>query len=113
MRRSACLLIKPRSNVNENQAAKRQARDLAAIRERHLQKIKEKENQPFGKADRHVIQAWLEIEEEDKAELFAKSLPPHVVEKTIMKNRFDWIASTTSAWEAANKSEEKIISTTD
>merc|ERR1711991_93554 len=99
MRRSVSLLIKPRSNVNENQAAKRAAKDLAAIRERHAQRLKEKDDAPFGKADRHVIAAWMEIEDEDRAELLGKGTPPHVVDKTMLKNRLAWVAETTAAWE--------------
>ena len=101
MRRSQLLLIKPRSSVNSNQAAKARAKDLAAIRDRHAEKLKQKEDTPFGKADRHVIAAWMEIEEEDRLELQQKGLPSHMVEKTILQNRVDWVASTTAAWEAS------------
>ena len=87
--------------MNSNQAAKARAKDLAAIRDRHAEKLKQKEDTPFGKADRHVIAAWMEIEEEDRLELQQKGLPSHMVEKTILQNRVDWVASTTAAWEAS------------
>jgi hypothetical protein len=31
-----------------------------------------KEEKPYGKADRHVIEAWTEIENEDRAEMLKK-----------------------------------------
>ena len=102
MRASIVLRIKPRSTSNTNQAAMARQRDLEAIRARHAEKVLQKEETPFGKADRHVIAAWMEIEQEDRQEQGRKGLASHLIEQNMVKARFDWIAATTKAWEKAN-----------
>jgi hypothetical protein len=74
MRRTVCLLVKPRGNENLNQAVAKGRRDLDSIRNRHIQEQKAKEDRPYGHADRHVIEAWEEIEKEDKEELMKKGV---------------------------------------
>jgi hypothetical protein len=51
---------------NQNQAQTRKLQ-LQEIRQRHADQLhKAAEDKPFGRADRHVAAAWLEMEAEDK-----------------------------------------------
>ena len=91
--------IKPRSSsINENQAARKQARDLESMRQKILDDIKAKEDNPFGKADRHCIMAWQEIEQEDRQELLKEGNRPDVVNRIIMERREIWVEETMDAW---------------
>lgn len=64
---------------------------------------KAKEERPFGRADRHVIEAWMEIENEDRAELLARGTNPGVVQKLLFDKRSEWVQQTDQAYEAAHK----------
>lgn len=84
-----------------NQEGTRKAM-LTEIRAKHLEQIaKAAENKPYGKADRHCIAAWTEIEAEDRADMEKNGVPPQEIESKLLEERAAWIASTTAAWEAA------------
>ena len=121
MRGSCRLLVKVKGNTaNLNQESQKRMK-LAEIRTKHLNELKKgEEDKPFGRADKHVITAYTEIEAEDRAEMekvcfcfclflfvslvltFQKTgTPPGMIERKLMENRAQWLAQTNAAWEAA------------
>lgn len=89
------------ASVNLNQESLKRVK-LTEIRAKHLEQLsKAADDKPMGRADRHVIAAWTEIEAEDRAEMEKVGTPLAAIEKKLLEARNDWIASTTRAWEEA------------
>lgn len=61
-----------KARLNDNQEVRKRLLQMEQIRKRHQQEAAAKEEKPYGKADRHVIEAWTEIENEDKADMLKK-----------------------------------------
>jgi hypothetical protein len=112
MRASSRLFVKVKGNTsNMNQDSMKRMK-LNDIRAQHLEKLaKAADEKPFGKADKHCIAAWMEIEAEDRAEMEKIGTPVPVIEKKLLENRSNWVAETTKAWEQAQPKIEKTEKT--
>ncbi len=47
-----------------------------------------------------MIEAWTEIENEDRDDLLKSGTPPTVADSIIFQRRAEWVKQTTEAWEA-------------
>jgi hypothetical protein len=94
--------VKVKGNtMNMNQMSMKKYK-LEEIRAEHLEQLaKANDLKPFGKADRHTIAAWMEIEAEDKAEMEKNGVSLLAIEARLLESRANWVAETSAAWEAA------------
>ena len=100
--------VQGKKGLNLNQEQTRKVM-LSEIRAKHLEQLhRAAEERPFGRADRHCVAAWMEIEAEDRAELEKSGLPAPEVQQRLAAARAEWVAATTAAWDAAQpKKKEK------
>ena len=110
MRPSIILRVKVKGNTsNMNQDSMKRMK-LNDIRAQHLEKLaKAADEKPFGKADKHCIAAWMEIEAEDRAEMEKIGTPLPVIEKKLLENRANWVGETTKAWESAQPKKTEAV----
>ncbi len=96
---------KASQSMNQEQTRRLKLQD---IRAKHLEQLhKAAEDRPFGRADRHCVAAWLEIEAEDRAELEKSGLAAAEVQQRLAASRAAWQAATDAAWETAQPKRDK------